>query len=225
MKFLIGLLLGIGIAAGVAFYLNKAQSPFIEKDVGNSSENVEQNKNNSSAPLILAPGTKMQVAASGVNANVKENTSAPTKYDFYDVLEGKKNLNSSQPGAANNTTQPTQIPSNKQTASKAVVNNVQSILDDQSSTTQNTAAAANGNYILQAGAFANSDSANDLKAHLALSGYPAKIISKQNSAGAMINRIVIGPYSSLSQAQSVKSELQKQNIGVTIINLNQSQGN
>lgn len=224
MKFLIGLLLGIGIAAGVAFYLNKAQSPFVEKDIGNTSETIEQNKNNSSAPLILAPGTKMQIAASDSTGNVKNNASTPAKYDFYDVLEGKKNLNASQAASANNQQQATANAINKPANSKAVNNpNVQSILDDQTANNQNT--ANSGSYLLQAGAFANPDSANDLKAHLALSGYPSKIISKQNSNGTMINRIVIGPYNSLSQAQNIKAALQQQNISVTIINLNQSQGN
>ena len=50
MKFFIGLLIGIGIAGAVAFYLNKAQNPFVDKGFNNSSVNLS-----ASAPVSSAP--------------------------------------------------------------------------------------------------------------------------------------------------------------------------
>ena len=99
VKFIIGLLIGIGLAGGVAFYLNKAQNPFVDKGLGatNSSDPISQIKN-SLQPLILAPGTKMQEASSAPVAQ-KPAASTPT-YDFYDVLQGKKDLNTTRPVAS-----------------------------------------------------------------------------------------------------------------------------
>ncbi len=91
MRFLIGLLFGIAIAGGVAYYLNKAPNPFLDK--GFTTNSSSQNPN-SSGPLILAPGTKMQAATNqgqAATAPDKADASAPN-YDFYDVLQGKKDI-------------------------------------------------------------------------------------------------------------------------------------
>lgn len=100
MKFIIGLLIGIGLAGGVAFYLNKAQNPFVDKGLGlsNSSDPVTQIKNNLQ-PITLAPGTKMQQASSAPTANTKPAASTPA-YDFYDVLQGKKDLSTKEVASA-----------------------------------------------------------------------------------------------------------------------------
>jgi len=93
MKFLIGLLFGIAIAGGVAYYLNKAPNPFVDKGI--TSNNTGSNMN-SSAPLILAPGTKMQAASDQnqpANADNNKPQASSPNYDFYDVLQGKKDIN------------------------------------------------------------------------------------------------------------------------------------
>lgn len=95
-KFIIGLVLGIAIAGGLAYYLNNAPSEFVNKVTNNQSGFVP----GASAPVILAPGTKYQVAASGAEGSGSsagagsEAASAPS-YDFYDVLQGKKSADNS----------------------------------------------------------------------------------------------------------------------------------
>lgn len=91
-KFIIGLILGIAIAGSLAYYLNNVPTQFVNK-VTNSPAAI---MTNAVRPVILAPGTKYQIAPSdataksdtSANTNAK-NASAPT-YDFYDVLQGKK---------------------------------------------------------------------------------------------------------------------------------------
>ncbi|MCC2625109.1 MAG: hypothetical protein K0R14_982 [Burkholderiales bacterium] len=89
-KFIIGLILGIAIAGGLAYYLNNAPSQFVNKVTNNQSGVITPN---ASAPIILAPGTKYQEAESTASAkavpDAETNASAPS-YDFYDVLQGKK---------------------------------------------------------------------------------------------------------------------------------------
>ena len=106
MKFFIGLILGIAIAGGVAFYLDKAQNPFIDKGITAAPSTASTS---SAAPLLLAPGAKMQSlpsdAAPEVAHKAKDPASAPS-YDFYDVLQGKKDINS-KPSASTNASQKT----------------------------------------------------------------------------------------------------------------------
>jgi cell division protein FtsN len=97
-KFIIGLVLGIAIAGGLAYYLNNAPSQFVNKVTNNQSGFVGSG---ASAPVLLAPGTKYQVAASNAVAKPSSSTdanaanaSAPS-YDFYDVLQGKKSVSNS----------------------------------------------------------------------------------------------------------------------------------
>lgn len=225
MKFLIGLLLGIAIAAGVTFYLNKAPNPFVDNGITNASGAAAVTKNmNASSPLILAPGTKMATASSApVAENNKPEASNPN-YDFYDVLQGKKGLNNSQ-SQATATPQPTPIVK-KVISSKPIANTkpnnvaVAQLLDDNSNDNSQQTNNKNSSYILQAGAFLNPDSANDLKAHIALLGFSAKITTRTEN-GKQINKVILGPFSSQQEAQSVKNSLQQQSISVTIVNLNQ----
>ena len=184
MRFIIGLLLGIGIAGGVAYYLNKAPNPFLDKGIGTNTNNSQSN---SSAPLMLAPGTKMQAASNQTQptANQQQNdkpeASAPN-YDFYDVLQGKKDIN-------------------PKAEASAVVAKPQG-------------------FIIQVGAFSEPDLANNLKAKMALLGYSVKIRQRQEN-GKTINKVIMGPFDSESQAQEILDQLKQQDIDGTIINLNQ----
>ena len=86
-KFLVGLILGIAIAGGLAVYLNNAPTPFLNKNL------VATGNNNSSGTIILAPGTKIRVEASAANNHTKNNASEGN-YDFYDVLQSQKAVSS-----------------------------------------------------------------------------------------------------------------------------------
>ncbi|TXI91768.1 MAG: SPOR domain-containing protein [Neisseriales bacterium] len=184
MRFIIGLLLGIGIAGGVAYYLNKAPNPFVDKGIAGNQNNGQSN---SSAPLMLAPGTKMQAASNQTQPttnqqqNDKQDASAPN-YDFYDVLQGKKDINP-KPEAS-------------------------------------SVAAKPQGFIIQVGAFSEPDLANNLKAKMALLGYSVKIRQRQEN-GKTINKVMMGPFDSESQAQEILDQLKQQDIDGTIINLNQ----
>lgn len=102
-KFIIGLILGIAIAGGLAYYLNNAPSQFVNRVTNNPTSSIVEN---ASAPVILAHGTKYQVAASSAvvaknnsDSNNTANASEPS-YDFYDVLQGKKSVSNSSNVAA-----------------------------------------------------------------------------------------------------------------------------
>jgi cell division protein FtsN len=180
VKFFIGLLIGIGIAGAVAFYLNKAQNPFVDKGFNNNGVNLTTSTAVSSAPLILAPGTKMQQAISAPSTQNKPEASTPS-YDFYDVLQGKKDINP------------------KLSAS--------SVSEE----------AATPSFIVQAGAFSEPDLANNMKAKLALLGFSSKIKSQQIN-DKIINRVIIGQFTTEAEANDLIAQLKQQDINATLIN-------
>ncbi len=145
IKFIVGLVLGIAVAGGLAYYLNNAPTQFVNK-VSNSNAGMSTK---GSAPIVLAPSTKYQVAESNATASTShgssnsdttdKNASAPS-YDFYDVLQGKKTAGNNQDAGS---------------------------------------AAKVSKFYVQAGSFSSQDKANDMKARLALMGIDAKIKSQQ----------------------------------------------
>jgi cell division protein FtsN len=145
IKFIVGLVLGIAVAGGLAYYLNNTPTQFVNK-VTNSNVSMSAN---GSAPIVLAPSTKYQVAASNAivtsrhdsaNSDTEAKNASEPSYDFYDVLQGKKTADN-----------------NPDSGSTAKVSK----------------------FYLQAGEFASQDQANDMKARLALMGIDAKIKSQQ----------------------------------------------
>lgn len=175
-KFIVGLILGIAIAGGLAFYLSNTPNQIVNK-VTNSGVNL--GVANSSAPLVLAPGTKLQ-QASGV---VPRDTSSAQNYDFYNILPGGKT-----------------------NASGANINNSQSV-------------NANSVFIVQAGVFTDQDSANDMKARLALLGIDSQIKSQQQD-NKVINRVIVGPFASVDDANAIRSRLKNENIQGVVVKIN-----
>lgn len=175
-KFIIGLILGIAIAGGLAYYLNNTPAQFVNR----VSNNANPTDNKSSAPIILAPSTQLQEvhnASQVVSSGATEQASAPS-YDFYDILQGRK--------AADNTAKP----ENKPTM-----------------------------FYVQAGVFDSQNGANDMKAQLALLGIDAKIRSQQVS-GKIINRIIIGPFKTVDEANDIVAQLKDNDIQAKLIEIN-----
>ena len=90
-KFIVGLVLGIAIAGGLAVYLNNAPTPFLNKQLVSTA-------NNSSGTLILQPGTTIKSSASADDGDVStpsapKNNASEGNYDFYDVLQSQKAVN------------------------------------------------------------------------------------------------------------------------------------
>lgn len=83
----LGVLAGVLISFGVVWYLNKTPLPFVEKVTKPESTRENNNGGNGSKPVALPgkPGDK-PIEKSGER-----------KFEFYDILEGKKQAT---PGAA-----------------------------------------------------------------------------------------------------------------------------
>lgn len=185
-KFIIGLVLGVAIAAGLAFYLNNMPNQFVKRMSGSTPDT-----SNASSPIILAPGTKLQeVKDASSPANTENNNqnasnanaSSPS-YDFYNVLQGK-NASDVQKKAAD--------------AQKV----------------DNTKGNKSSLYV-EAGAFANADAASNMAAQLTLLGYTPKIRTEQ-TGDKTVNQILIGPFDNQNKANDVIKDLNKEKITAVI---------
>ncbi|MBY0378933.1 MAG: SPOR domain-containing protein [Burkholderiales bacterium] len=103
-KFLIGLILGVGIAIGVVYYLNNSQTQLVNK-----FNNVQENSVNDQ-PALLSPSTKMkEVSGTKSNGN-NDGMVDESEYDFYQILQNK-----------NDSSTPTASKVNKKVATNYVV--------------------------------------------------------------------------------------------------------
>lgn len=176
-KFFIGLIIGVIIAGGLAFYLNTKQLQITSRVINAQGESI--GATNSSNPVILAPGTRIKEAnGTATTGNVNADS-----YDFYNILPGNK-ANSSAPNAAANT--------------------------------GNTGIQI---LYIQVGSFVDADSANDMKAQLALQGIESSI-QVERVEGKVVNRVVVGPFKSVSDANNTVNQLSQVGIKSQIIKIN-----
>jgi cell division protein FtsN len=80
-KFLIGVVIGIAIAGGLAIYINNSPSQFTGKNVNMSSNTG----GNTSSPMILSPAIKLQQQTTD-----NKNSASTPSFDFYQILQDKK---------------------------------------------------------------------------------------------------------------------------------------
>lgn len=165
VKFIVGVILGILLAGGLAYYLNNtASKQFINKY---SNESILKSSN--SEPIILAPGTSIKQAGSGAISE------SDNKYNFYDILTGKHTVNEKNAGVD---------------------------VEDKV-------------YYINAGVFTDDSMANDMKARIALLGIDS-IVKAENSDGRIINRIIIGPFYNLDEANKILQKLANDKIQAQI---------
>jgi cell division protein FtsN len=76
---------------------------------------------------------------------------------------------------------------------------------------------ASGKYFLQAGAYQNAADAEDQRAKLALMGIEASLQSVDVPDKGTVNRIRLGPYSSVDEMNQVKADLLKRGVSTAVI--------
>jgi cell division protein FtsN len=142
------------------------------------------------------PASQEQASKHAAAQHTKTAAENKPQFDFYTVLPGQKTAN---PTPAASTTAVTPPPVKT--------------LPAPNSTQTSTKPAANvsGKYLLQIAAVKDFSQADSLKAHLTLQGYDVKI-TKIKVGSATWNRVDVGPYTSLSAAQTAQASLKKQNV-------------
>lgn len=204
----IGLVLGVGIAAGLVWYMNKAPMPFVTKNLqpppkaepapANAGPNASANGNNANAAAKPAPAPE-PLALPG-----KPGDPVPEKrFQFYDILPGKSDA---VPGAKPATE------AKKEEARKDEVKKDEVKKDEK----KTEAKESQQPIFLQAGSFTKAGDADNLKANLALMGVEASVqqVMVQDKT---FYRVRLGPYQRIEEVNKVRSELAKAGIDASLV--------
>lgn len=199
---IVGLLLGLAVALGVALYITKVPVPFINKVPQRTAEqDVEEaarNKNwDPNAPLAGKAGVK---AASGT-------VSAPPP-----VAAAPAQTTAAVPAAATVAAASNPTPAPKPLAEKKP----EPRLSAASAAAATAVAADPYLYFVQAGAYTKMDDAEQQRARLALQGFMAKVLEREQS-GRTVFRVRLGPLDNREEAESVQRKIEAVGIEANLV--------
>ena len=194
---IVGLLIGLALALGVALYVTKVPIPFVNKvpqrTAGQDAAEAEKNKNwDPNSPLYGKNPARPSTSASGVVGPAPQ--AAPP-------------VTATAPAAA-------AAPSARASA-PAVPRDPAAILADRPTPTPATKAAAPAmpasgadpfSYLVQAGAYARTEDADQQKARLAMMGMEARVTERDQS-GRTVYRVRVGPFDKKADADAAKDKL------------------
>ena len=220
---LAGLLLGLIVAAGVAFYVTRAPMPFVDKASHDTPSQQARLPDPRQAPDpnggLYGRDGPAGTAPSGPTATspsplpgVSPVTPAPPPNsgpgnDLDALIAGlpKTPSQSSAPAPASNG-------SNARTPAPAAT-----APEGRASTAPSTAKpASSGSYLLQAGAFRTATDAESLRARIILLGLPA-VVQRAEVNGAQVNRVRVGPFSRLDDMNRARSQLGENKIESAVV--------
>lgn len=163
MGILLGMIAGVALAAGLAWFLLKSPSPFVNKEqVVKPSADLAKPAAETAKPRVDP---------------VSGEEEAKPRFEFYKVLTDKQDV--------------TAEPQPKAAEPQAVIK---------------SPATPKETY-LQAGAFANADDAENLKATLAMKGLVADVHTVTIPGKGEMHRVRLGPFKSEQEMTSVRGTL------------------
>jgi cell division protein FtsN len=200
----VGLVLGLAVAAAIAYFLGKSGL------TGSPS----------------APGVQKEIVRNGKPETVPA-TGTPEKprFDFYKILPGveepKIQSKPAERGASDRSTAERAVAPDKTDAKAAAKPDARVLTkaDERPAGTTPDAKpkAAADRFWLQAGSFANEADAEDLKARLAFAGWEAAVQSATLPDKSVRYRVRLGPYDNTDALQRMKSELAARGFDVAVI--------
>jgi cell division protein FtsN len=193
---IIGLLMGIFLALGVAIWLKKTANPFVEK----------------TRPVDTLPAAKPASGASAAGpVDGKADPSNPDKprFEFYQILPGEKGGASKNPAEA---VMPKTPPAPKEPVKEAVKETPKETPKEAT-----PVKSLNETLYLQAGAFQSEAEAENLKAKIAFSGFEASIKAVNVAGKGTLYRVRLGPYKSQDEVNRIKGVLSQNGIGAAVV--------
>ena len=193
MGIIIGLLLGIMLALAVAIWLNRANTPFLDK----------------SPPVSALPTIAARPSPPPAAKSEKSDPEKP-RFEFYQILPGDKGGNTtdrkSAPAPAAVAAKPASASEPKPAAKT-----------EAAAARELPKAAAEETVYLQAGAFQSETDAENLKAKIAFSGFEANVRSVNVRDKGTLYRVRLGPYKSSAEVNRIKASLSQNGINATVV--------
>ncbi len=186
---IVGLLVGLAVALGVALYITKVPIPFVNKVPQRTAEQdaqeAERNKNwDPNAPLA---GKAARSASGVVNAPVAAAPPPPS-------------TTASAAAATASAAATAALPTPKPAAPKAEA-------PAAASAPAATAGADAYVYFVQAGAFTRPEEAEAQKAKLAIQGFTAKVMEREQN-GRTVFRVRLGPNDTREAAEELQRKIE-----------------
>lgn len=176
---IIGLLIGLAIALGVALYVAKVPVPFLDKVPQRTAEQdlAEQEKNKNWQPNAPLAG---------------KNPARPVAVPAAPASQADGSASAAAPTARDPA----------------------SILADRTATAASAASTAQAGkpgevgftYFVQTGAYSSVEDAEAQRGKLALLGYSARIIEREQS-GRTVHRVRLGPFEEKAEADDIKEKV------------------
>ena len=184
---LIGMVIGVGMAAGLAWYIMKSPSPFVQKEQATGKPPMATAK--PSAPAgSAAPEGQPAMPSSGTS-------DGKPRFEFYKVLTDKQDAAIAEPAKPADKPQPVAKP--------------------QPQPQPEDSKPSSGPYFLQAGSFANADDAEKHKAKLAMLGIEASIQTVNIPDKGVWHRVRSGPYKNADDMDNARTLLKQNGVDAT----------
>lgn len=226
--FIVGVLVGLAGALGVAVYVTKVPVPFVDRVISRKASEdaaeAERNKNwNPNAALggkpaqVVKPPEGEAPAADAAPAGDK----ATPKAKVAETPKPESETPVAAPAAKEAKAEP---PKGKTYSSDPLGDLVQSKTQGKTVTTAtaDTKAAAPAataepfTYFVQVGAFRTPEDAQAQRAKLALMGLDAKV-SEREQNGRTVYRVRLGPYEQLNDAERMKDNLAPSGLDTALV--------
>lgn len=207
---IVGVLLGLAVALGVALYIAKVPIPFINKvPLRTAEQDVEEaarNKNwDPNAPLAGKAGAKVASGVVGAApATAPAATPAPAP-----VIAAAPAVASAPAPASTKAVEKTAEKTLEKATDKAADKKVDA----------KTAAAAPADpfiYFVQAGAYVKTEDAEQQRARLAMLGFSAKVLEREQS-GRTVMRVRMGPLDNREEAEELQRKVEAAGIEANLV--------
>ena len=198
---IVGLLVGLAVALGVALYINKVPIPFVNKvpqrNAEQDAQEAERNRNwDPNAPLA---GKAAARSASGV-------VNAPAAASAVPPLPS---TSASAAVASASAAATAVLPPVKPAPTKADAPAATPTAPTTAPATAPAAAAGADTYVyfVQAGAFTRPEEAEAQKAKLAIQGFTAKVMEREQN-GRTVYRVRLGPNDTREAAEDLQRKIE-----------------
>lgn len=187
----IGIVLGLGLAAAVAFYVMKSGNPY-----------------------QAAPSSREPAKDSAKSGKTDSTATDKSRFDFYKILPGAEEPKVQ--GKAQDRTQD-KATVDRAAAPPERLEKAPAKQEARSEAEASRTAKVTGKYWLQTGSFAGESEAEDLKARLAMAGWEAVVQSAVVADKGTRYRVRLGPYDNTDELNRIKGELAKRGFDAAVI--------
>lgn len=223
---LAGLLIGLGLAAGVAYYVIKAPMPFMDKASRSPDEQVRPDPRNAPDPNaalggrdtgpVTAPSAPDQPTGQTGMAVTGQagQPAAGTAKQNGDALGSLIATLTPAPSAGSRAAQGAS--GSTSTASRSEAGSATVGPTGSASTSSTTPPKSSGPYYLQVGSFRVLEDAEALRAKILLMGMPVEI-QRAEVNGLQVNRVRVGPFERIDDMNQTRIRLGQEKIPTAVV--------